>query len=42
MDLNGYTDLAEVPLDELILLIFEYMEANGMLDELFGKYSDKE
>lgn len=35
-------DLAEVPLDDLIKLILEWMETYGMLDELLEKYSDKE
>lgn len=40
--MNDDIDLAEVPLDELIKLILDWMEANGMLDELLEKYSDKE
>ncbi|WP_170844291.1 hypothetical protein [Ruminococcus albus] len=32
----------EVLLDELIALILAYMAENGMLDDLLGKYNDKE
>ena len=40
--MNDDTDLVEVSLDELIKLILDWMDTNGMLDELLGKYSDKE
>ena len=40
--MNEDNDLTEVSLDELIALIFAYMDEYGMLDELFGKYNDKE
>lgn len=40
--MNDDIDLTGVSLDELIRLILDWMAANGMLDELLEKYSDKE